>query len=56
MIGEVEKAPELKRAPTRSGTAKGAVEGKRVTRSAGKYTVCLRVKVERFVLFSRLVA
>ena len=29
--GEVEKAPELKRAPTRSEKAKEAVEGKRVT-------------------------
>ena len=33
VIGEVEKAPELKRAPTRSEKAKEAVEGKRVTRS-----------------------
>ena len=36
VIGEVEKAPELKRAPTRSEKAKEAVEGKRVTRSAGR--------------------
>ena len=33
MVGEVEKAPELKRAPTRSEKAKEAVEGRRVTRS-----------------------
>ena len=33
VVGEVEKAPELKRAPTRSEKAKEAVEGKRVTRS-----------------------
>ena len=32
VIGEVEKAPGLKRAPTRSEKAKEAVEGRRVTR------------------------
>ena len=36
VVGEVEKPPELKRAPTRSEKAKEAVEGRRVTRSAGQ--------------------